>query len=209
MNGSRACIVSMSWRYFAVAVLAASFAFSCVSITGGGEELDPERYKTPVAQAVEAGLRPYWLGPAFELGGLSFNSVEAEFPEGAAGQRIDGVEIRYAAIVDYARKGSLDLSTFRKSDWAMAEGALRSPQGIAGDSNDARIQGREAEIITLSTATRPLNRIYVIMDLGDQVLLVQTASRSTGGRGGIPDVNPLLDQATLLSVLENLRPYPE
>lgn len=60
----------------------------------------------------------------------------------------------------------------------------------------------------LPAGTRPVNALWLFIDIGDTVVLAQVASGGPGILG--EDANPLLDTDLLIEVMvEHLRPYPE
>jgi hypothetical protein len=71
-----------------------------------------------------------------------------------------------------------------------------------------RLLGQDATMVVTSTPTRPVNQRRLLLHLGDTTVQIIAASGGSPAPGE-PDVNPLIDEATFLAVMENLRPYPE
>jgi hypothetical protein len=195
-------------RLVALLVLVATIVGGCV-YTEGGEEPPRDAYLTPVAKAVAAGLTPHWLGTGFNTNGVTFDTLEARYPVGPAVRGIEGVETNYIGERGEDIVGRLNLNTARKSEWVADEEEFRARLPRNAGTRSITVAGREAELITVSSPTRPINGYHVIIDMGDTVVVATTSSGSTGGRDDVPDVNPLIDEETLLAALEQLRPYPD
>jgi hypothetical protein len=70
------------------------------------------------------------------------------------------------------------------------------------------VNGAQATLWLVPGATRPVEQARLLTQDGEtRVLTIAYA----GGpiRPGGPDSNPLVDEETFLSVMQNLRPYPE
>jgi len=173
----------------------------------GDDAPDPEAYRTPVAQAQAAGLTPYWLGPEFSAGGLSFDFIEGTFPQGVAGVRVNGLQLSYLARDGYTVRATADVLTFSKTQWATAADRVRYPAGVTGVTRkNVTVGGRHAELISMPLGARPVNSRQLIIEFDDAVVLGQTtAVLANDGR----QINPLIDEQTFLSVMEQLRPYPQ
>jgi hypothetical protein len=188
-----------------LAVACGALAVACGVPPAEDGEPDPDAYLTPVAQARANGVQPYWLAQSFEAGGDTFSYIEGQYPEGISGVRAAGLKLDY--FTADGELGAVTIQTFPTDEWLSAEAAVRARRGEA-DRSDVHVAGVTAELITYSSPTRPINAYKLIIETPDSGIVV---SASSGGSvsPGAPDVNPLIDYETFLSVMENLRPYPE
>lgn len=189
----------------ALNALACLLLAGCGPLLSRGGDLDPERYKTPVAKAQDAGLTVYWLGLEFDADGVPFDMIESKYPEGVAGIAVSGVEMHY--FQESPRRGNLDVLTFSETDWDRVEQLVRYPVNIdsAIMRKTVKVVGRDAELLSIPLGARPINSHHLILDYGRFVVLAQTNSAlDAGGR----DVNPLMNEQVFLEVMQNLRRYP-
>jgi len=71
------------------------------------------------------------------------------------------------------------------------------------------VAGRDGDLFLQAAGARPLNALWLIVDLDDVVLVAHTNSGGAVYPGG-PDYNPFINNPDLLiQVMEDLRPYPE
>lgn len=111
-----------------IAVLAvyASIVAACV-YPGAGGPPRPQPYPDVVETATAEGLDVYWLGESFEAGGLTFDVIEATYPQGVRGVPVDGLDFTYLAFEGDDSRAHVDLSTFSKEDWSRVNGKVRDP----------------------------------------------------------------------------------
>ncbi len=187
-----------------LSVVGAVLGSSC-----GDGSFDPTaqaEFLTPVAQAQEAGIRPYWLGQEFEADGVvlkiggeaSFYDVDREGP---------ATTFRYGGFYE-DRGGLLYLDTFHaaggRADFRLEK--LRSSRGAV--RRGAHVAAWEGSLWSLPSATRPVNALVLFVNVDDMV--VEAVAKA--GTSGVPgdDWNPLIDEDLLIEVVaEHLRPYPE
>lgn len=189
---------------------AAMVAFGCVGAGTNlaGDPLEQPEFLTPVAEARELGLMPYWLGREFPAGSLIFEI------SGVA-QLIDfrGVELRlvleYSGFDEGSRSaGVLFVSTYPndgKSANVVRERALRV-QGST--SREVRVGSWTGELLSVPSPSRPVNVLELFVDTGRAIVAGLTGASNVG----VPDKqgNPLFDEDVLIEVMaEHLRPYPE
>ena len=185
-------------------------AAGCQDEQQTGPDLDPA-FLTPVAAAEEAGLTVYWLGASFEVGDVLFSTREADFPEGIMGVPLQGLQVRYSSRNEPG--GVLYLDVVPKSEWNKVEEKI-SDLVISGEPRPVRrekvqVKDKTADLLFLPLATRPLNQLWLILDLGDTVVVALALSGGPTEEGG-PDYNPFINNPDLLiQVMEDLRPYPE
>ncbi len=166
---------------------------------------DPD-FLTPVAEAEEAGVKPYWLGEEFEVEGLLFEFSEySEFQ--TLGESGVGLKLQYGANLPEGRTG---MRVYSFSEEGGGAALVRdAPLGNPGVTlRDIQVGPWEGELLTSALATREVNAVTVFVDVGETVVVVRTNAGSTGVPG--TDVNPLIQSDLLIEVVaENLRPYPE
>lgn len=166
--------------------------------------LDQPEHKTAVAEAQEAGIKIYWLGDAFPAGPLTFRTTaDSQFITRMNGDH--GVSLTYGAKLE---NGAVIFHIESYPSGSGAQGAREAALAVGGAQTEAiRVDSRDAELITLSAAMRPVNQLWLIMDVGETTIVAQAFS----GRTGVPstDSNPLIQTELLASVLETyLQPYP-
>ena len=93
--------------------------------------------------------------------------------------------------------------------WARVQQRVTDP-GLPGVTRrTVTVAGREAELISVPLGTRPLNTVWLVLDLGDAVVLAQALAGGPVYPGG-PDSDPFINNPDLLvQVMQNLRPYPQ
>lgn len=162
----------------------------------------PEHFRTPVAEAIDNGITPYWLGRSITTGSGIWGAIDADYPRGVVGVSLDAVELRYVSADDYA--GSVDVSTIPAAEWGLVSDRVVSQPGATVTT--VEIDGNQAQLVTVPSQTRRVHYRYLILRAGDWVVLVSTAT--VFAKGGA-EANPLMDEAAFLAVMEQLRPYPE
>ena len=161
-------------------------------------------FLTAVAAVPDKQYRLYWLGSSFEAGGLTFTGPY--YPGFGRASDAGGMVFDYDAPATGARSGDLTLLVSSEATWPAKRDALKTTSGISVTS--ATLLGRPVEVWRTVTGTRPVNQIWVSVDLGDAVVLANAPSVGGIIEGG-PDANPLIDEQTLLAALQHLRPYPQ
>ncbi|MEX2245692.1 MAG: hypothetical protein WEC75_03305 [Dehalococcoidia bacterium] len=164
-----------------------------------------DNFQTAVARADEAGLQEvFWLGPELDVDGVVFDAIEGYFPHGVAGTSLDGAQLTYYRLED--SRGSLSITTLSPSDWQTVEDDVRNPAQPPVERKTVNVGTREAELISIHLDGAELTGLKLLIDYGQSVVIAQTGTAiAQGGR----EVNPLMDEATFLAVMEDLRPYPE
>jgi hypothetical protein len=164
-------------------------------------------FRRDVATAEAGGVRVYWLGPEFAAGGLVFRGpYGAEFGAEVPG----GIQLAYLAPLEGGGNVPLDLIVRTPDAWEAAQDKILEP-GLPGVSRRTVSVGPwQGELITVPLGTRPLNTLWLVLDVGDAVVLGQALAGGRAYPGG-PDYNPFINNPDLLvQVLnDNLRPYPE
>ena len=188
-----------------IAIVAGVACIGCGS--DGQSEGDLDEYFLRDVATVEAmGLPVYWLGTEFTIDGLVFRGpYGAEF-----GAEVEGGGIRagYLAPLDGGNV-AFRVTSYTRDAWELTKERVLNP-GLPGVTREtATVAGREAELISVPLGTRPVNTLWLVLDLGDVVVLATAGAGGAVYPGG-PDYNPFINNPDLLiQVMEDLRPYPE
>jgi hypothetical protein len=193
----------------AIVFLSAVIAIvACVAWIGCGSDGQPEGdldeyFLRDVATVEAMGLPVYWLGTEFTVDGFVFRGpYGAEFGAEVEG----GIHMSYRLV---GGNSTLDLTVYSRDAWARAESRVRDP-GLPGVTRRTVTVGdRKAELISVPLGTRPVNTLWLVLDLGDVVVLATAGAGGPVYPGG-PDYTPFINNPDLLiQVMEDLRPYPE
>jgi hypothetical protein len=196
-------------RTFVAALIWAALG-ACLACGSSADE--PPAFAEPsgfdnfqTAVAADRNYDIYWLGESFEAGGLVFEGPEvSDFADDVEG---GGLGTHYYA--PYNRSCCLDLhiTMFVRSAWVERERrrAAGPDQGYA--VREVEVAGVRAELRT--GGSPPSNTMHLlVLDYGDTV--VEAVTRSVvPATPSAAQPNPLVDEATFLAVMEQLRPYPE
>jgi hypothetical protein len=196
-----------------------AIAASCISLGESHEDADKRFYGYFLEdqRAMEGkGFPVYWLGRAFTAGGMTFHGpYGAEF-----GGEVEGggsLATYVSWLVGEPFEGShtsLEITTYSPDAWELAGESLLnpSPQGIPRDYSVTRrtvsVVGRDADLISVPSWTRPVNGLVLIVEL-DPVVVVADAYSVHSADGS--EENMFINNPDLLVQVidENLRPYPE
>jgi hypothetical protein len=193
-----------------IVLAAACVGAAASACTNGaiGEQHDYSNFQRAVAKAPQQGYTPYWLGRSFEAGGLTFNGpFVADFGDEVSG---GGLSASYDADLTSIPRGVVELSLQFESPaaWARDEPLVAHPRDPGAQSSTVQLLGQDATLWSIPGGTRPVNQLQVVLQFGTTTVIVRGESGGPA-KPGSPDVNPLVDEATLLSVLAHLRPYPQ
>ncbi len=182
-------------------------AHACVPRGGPGGS-DPQHFygnfQTAVASVPDKQYQVYWLGREFRAGSLTFRGPE--IPDFGAAANRDSMYVSYGARLSRGGVG-LELSLLSPVGWESARGSYGStPPGAT--SRQIMVAGSPATIIVIPAGTRPVNELRLIVHFRTTTVLVIATAGGAATPGG-PDVNPLIDEETFLSVMQQLRPYPQ
>jgi hypothetical protein len=180
--------------------LAAAACGSPPARDGADQPSLPPEFTTPVAAAQQAGLPVYWLGPQFDVEGLTSRVIGAESKVADQGP---SMRVEYEA--NSQDRGALDLTltTYGVDAWQQAKTRV-TPRTEGVIRQSVTVAGWPAELFSIPVG-QWTNRV-VIVDASEAVIV---ASANTTIARGQRQVNLLVDPSSLLSVLQNLRPYPE
>ena len=157
------------------------------------------KVQTPVAQAREAGITPYWLGERVEevsddfrfTGNAGYGDLANELP-GFAFDYWERGEQPSMTVTSYPPEETHDA---RRRSWLAIDGATSEPVELSGWSG---------EIISVLEDD---GQFQVIVLLRGEEAAVRMFTTTTGEH---ILTSPLSDPEQLLAIIEdNLRPYPE
>jgi hypothetical protein len=182
------------------AIVAAVAWISC-----GGDDGDLDEYFLRDVATVEAmGLPVYWLGTEFTVDGVVFRGpYVSEF-----GAEVEGGGIRMSYVLVGGNTPAY-LTIYSRDAWELVKDRMMNPRLPGVTRRTVSVQDRDGELILQSAGARPLNAIWLILDLS---VVVGVADTNSGGAiyPGGPDYNPFINNPDLLiQVMEDLRPYPE
>jgi hypothetical protein len=185
-------------------------AISCVGL-GHNDDVNERFYGYFLRDAKamqEMGLPVYWLGRQFTAtpGGLTFRGpYGAEF-----GGEVEGGGVS----VEYITEGPnrLDITIYSPHAWELAKDRILNPQLMSNEGEVTRrtvtVKGRQAELISVPSANRPVNALSLILELDTVVVLGEAHSLLSAD--GASELNIFINNPDLLvQVMQDLRPYPE
>ena len=162
------------------------------------------KFLTPVAQAEDADVELYWLGEQFQAGFFSFRVGGAN----AFIDRPEGPGLKFSYSADIGRGFvSFDVEAFSAQPGGAAVTRERALAVRGATSQDVRVGNWDGELLSLPSGTRPVNQLWLFVDLGNTIVF----GRAFSGGPGIPgeDANPLIQADLLIDLMEQVRPYPE
>ena len=168
-------------------------------------EADLDKYFLRDVATVEAmGLPVYWLGTEFTVDGSVFRGPHvAEF-----GAEVEGGGIRMSYILEGGNTPAY-LTVYSRTAWELVKDRMTNPRTPGASRRAVSVLGKDAEMFSAPGGTRPLNALWLILDLSDVVVVADTNSGGAVRPGG-PDYNPFINNPDLLvQVMQDLRPYPE
>ena len=188
----------------ALMVVVAGCGWISLSSNDSPEEQAYGYFLRDVATVEAMGLPVYWLGTEFTVDGNVFRGPHvSEF-----GAEVQGGGVHMTYILEGGNTPA-DLTVYSRDAWELVEDSMMNPQLPGVERRAVSVAGRDGELILQSAGARPLNALFLILDLGDVVVVAQTNSGGAIYAGG-PDYNPFINNPDLLvQVMEDLRPYPQ
>jgi len=190
--------------YLAVGMAISSLFVGCSLVVD--REAGWHNFQTAVARAPQDGYTVYWLGNEFQAGGHTFTGPSVPDPSIAEVQG-GGVVIDYDT--HFAGGGAgLTLTLYSERAWAASPFSTetRLPRGaVVRQVTVAGLSG------VLRLVPEQYTRTYTItlrLDARDGTVVLASTSPGIGRTPGT-DLNPLTNEQTFLSVMQNLRPYPQ
>ena len=160
------------------------------------------------AAASDRNYDVYWLGREFQAAGHTFRGPDANSPDDPVGEVEGGGLGMYYAPDPYI--GDLKLVLYSRDAWESKQ--QRPPEGrfeekrvvVAGESAILRTRFYDPGF---TAAPGDVIAQILTIDVGTTVVEATTGSVIPATPG--PEPNPLIDEATFLAVMDELRPYPE
>ena len=191
-----------------MALVAAALWTSCEFDDQSEEGLD-KYFLRDVAAVQAMGLQVYWLGTEFTVDGQVFRGPYGfEYGPEVEGA---GIEMTYMALLPDGGGVPLDLFVYSSDLWESVKERTMNP-GLPGVTRRVVSVGdRDGELILQAAGARPLNAIWLVLDLDDVVVVAQTNSVVGGATPSAgSDLNPIINNPDLLvQVMEGLWPYPQ
>ena len=200
-----------SWRLIATLALliaASLMTFGCFNDGSSPEAAERQgfdNFKTAVART-DRNYDIYWMGRDFEAGGLTYEGPDvADF-----GDEVDGGGLGMHYLARSSDFCCRDLHIVIYSDAAWEKLKLKrstAPQPRA-TVRSVTVNGHQAELRTNRGTLYPVSAQILVIDFG-QTVIEATTRASTPATPSPVQPNPLIDEATFLAAMENLRPYPD
>ncbi len=143
----------------------------------------------------------------FTAGGLDFRGPStADFGEEVEG---GGAQFTYDAdVLDGRGSVGLSVTLFSPKAWEKAKTTQDADVPPAGTSvTEVTIPGGTGRLFQSRDGAPNTTDVVLVAHLGATTLLAVTHRGRQATPG--PDLNPLTDEQTFLSVLQHLRPYPQ
>jgi hypothetical protein len=192
---------------FAVVGAATALWIGCDSDNDSEAALD-KYFLRDVAAVQAMGLQVYWLGTEFTVGDSVFHGPYGfEYGPEVEGA---GIEMTYVTLLRGGGQVPLDLFVYSKDIWDSVKDRMMDSDLPGVSRRAVSVQGRGGELILQAAGARPLNAIWLVLDLGDVVVVGQTNSVIGATPTAGSDLNPIINNPDLLiQVMQDLRPYPE
>lgn len=181
--------------------------FACTD-AGRADDQDYQNFLTLAKRAPAEGYTMYWLGRQLEGGGLTFTGPSvSDFGLEDPGS----INMSYDAPVLAGRGGvSFDLLLYSPAAWQAFEATGGPRLATSLPTKTVTVAGHSATLTEFDR--RVFNGapagLELQADLGGTMLRVR-ATRAGSPTPGAAQLNPLIDEATFLAVLQGLRPYPD
>jgi len=208
----------LSWLKLGAAVIALVAVVVGVVWISRSLNDDPEEefygYFLRDAKAMQdMGLPVYWLGRGFTAGALEFEGpYTPEFGgEVEGGGIFMGYSHWFGGTPGQGTNTGLEITAYSPDAWKLVKDRILNPRLMSNEGKVTRrtvtVKGRQAELISVPSANRPLSALSLILDL-DAVVVVGAAGSVRSAEGTESNIfisNPDL----LVQVMQDLRPYPE
>ncbi len=160
------------------------------------------RFQTAIALPSRT-YRVYWLGNSLTASGLV---LRGPLIGGFEEPLDDAVRFDYNSVPPVA---SLSITLMSSAQWAAVRDRVLRQGPDHPTTRQLTVASAAATLYTTPGGTgRPVGALSLIIQLGDTVVYASTSSVGAATPGG-PEANPLIDEATFLGVMQNLRPYPQ
>jgi hypothetical protein len=201
-----------------IAALAAMLAVISCADLDGNDDVDERFYgffQRDAKVMQDMGLPVYWLGREFTAGGLTLRGPYA--PEFGGEVEGGGIFFHYKSSLERAQREGTDadveITVYSPAAWQLAMDRILNPRTLTTEGKVTRrtvtVKGRQAELISVPSGTRPVGKLRLVIDLNEVVVLAVARAFGPVSPGG-PDRSIFINNPELLvQVMQNLRPYPE
>lgn len=155
-----------------------------------------DNFRTVVATAPGDGYTPYWLGRQFEAGGQQFRGPFTS----VIGHEVPG----YGVSTDYDSITGTFVTITSYSPTAWNENKARTP--IGSSSRAVTVAAHDA-LLTTTVEQQSVAAQRLDVQMGQTHVVAVTYALQPLTPAG--NANPLVDEQTFLSVMQQLRPYPQ
>ncbi len=159
-------------------------------------------FRTAEAKAKDLGYTLYWLGPQFTVSDVV---SKGPFVHDLRPDDVPGiVEVQYSRdgpLSTTTRDAELTLLEISPTEWQRVKDSAYTPGGTS-----VLVAGKQSQFYSLPDPNTKITTLRVVVDFGPTVLVAEATSLLSAGK---VDLNLLTDEQTFLSVLQNLRPYPQ
>lgn len=212
---------------FGVALAAAVLTVGCTLVVDPQARPPYDNFRTAAARGPEEGYTAYWLGRRVTAGNLEFVGpiVSDDWDDHIIITGGGVVWMRYNATSAERRlrvgeaPGPLSILVYAQAAWIAQPQIGRDYVPLGSTQRAVTVAGRPGTLITERSATGRLDRLRLIIDFSP-TMVVADAVRSYWSTPYTltpkePDPaldaarDPLMDEATFLAVMENIRPYPQ
>jgi hypothetical protein len=176
------------------------------SLNDSPEEQAYGYFLRDVATVEAMGLQVYWLGQELAVDDVSFRGpYGAKFRGEVSGTRIG---MTYVALE--RGNAGLHLTVYSADAWELVEDRMMHPRSLGTSHTSVSILGKTADVFAAPGGARPLNALWLVLDLDDVVVVAETNSVIAPAIEGAVELNPIIKNPDLLiQVMEELRPYPQ
>jgi hypothetical protein len=158
---------------------------SCASLPDVSDEHYYQNFVKDAQAMQEMGLPVFWLGREFNVGDLTFRGpFVSDFGGEVQG---GGIKMEYAASLEGNTQSSdgatlpFEITVYSQAAWALVSGRILNPETRGTTHRSVTILGKQAEMFSAPGGTRPLNALWLVLDLGDVTVV---AGANAGGGGG-------------------------
>ena len=181
---------------------------SCLNLGESEDERFYGFFQRDAKVMQDMGLPVYWLGREFTAGGLTYRGPYA--PE--FGSDVETGDL----LMGYKPSGgtSLEIRVYSPTAWQLVKDWVLNPRTLTTEGKVTRrtvtVRGRQAELISVPSGTRPVGKLRLVIDLDDVQVVAEASAFGPVSPGG-PDRTVFINNPDLLVQVidENLRPYPE
>ena len=174
-------------------------------ITQSPSERGHSRFLAAINAVNNRKFKLYWLGREFTDGVLMYYGPSFA---GTADNDADVLELGYTSRLPTGGGSGFSFTLYSRDGWENSrKNQLKPEPGIV--TTDIEVDGHPAQLIKIPAFDAPINVLILVIDLGDTVVMADTAAANPAPPGG-PNPNPLIaDPNRFIEVMSHLRPYPD